>query len=173
MHMIKYSILIIALLSAGCAMLPDTGEQFTVREELKEFCSLLMVDTDAGIKRLLKPYGEPDSISVESIPNKHDPQAKDEVHTAHYQDGKVVIYSVPHMDRNYLLQVMLTEKFWPDFISKHIGKSSKEIIEYFGEPDQASGNDFIYHCSLEAEQYIQFHIGLDRLVRLEIKGWVD
>lgn len=154
-------------------MLPDAGGQFTVSEEVKEFCGLLTVDTDAGKNLLLKPYGKPDRIDVETMPNKHAPETKDEVHTAHYRDGRVVIYSVPHIGRNYLLGIVLTGKFWPERLSEQIGKSSHEIIGYFGEPDQSVGNDLIYYCSPEADQYIQFHMALDRLVRLEIKGWVD
>lgn len=165
--------LIIILLLAGCALSPDTEDRFVLSEEAKEFCNVLMVDPDDRVKRLLEPYGEPDSVSVENIPNKHDPETKDEVHTAVYKDGKVVIYSVPHMDRNFLLEVTLTGKFWPDFLPRQIGKPSKEILEYFGEPNRVAGNDFIYYCSLEADQYLQFHISLGRLARLEIKGWVD
>lgn len=173
MHKIKFPSLIIILLLAGCALSPDIEDQFVLSEEVKEFCDLLMVDPDDGIRQLLKPYGEPDSISVEIAPNKHDPETKDEVHTAEYKDGKVVIYSVPHMGRNFLLEVTLTGKFWPDFLPRQIGKSSKEITGYFGEPNRVTGNDLIYYCSLEADQYLQFHMSLGRLARLEIKGWVD
>lgn len=171
--MIRLRGFIIALLLTGCAMSPDSGEPFKVRKEVKEFCDLLMIDTDADIKQLLKPYGNPDSIRVETIPNKHNPAAKDKVYMAHYTDGQIVIYAVPHMGRNYILQAMLTEKFWPGPLSRHIGKSGKEVIEYFGNPDQTTGNDFIYHCSMEAEQFIQLHMRKNRVAKLEIKGWVD
>ncbi|HEX7026784.1 MAG TPA: hypothetical protein VF268_06050 [Gammaproteobacteria bacterium] len=171
--MIRLIGIFVIVLSAGCAMLPDTVEPFTVSREAREFCDLLTVDTDAGKNLLLKPYGKPDRVDVKTMPNKHEPEAEDEIHTAHYEDGRVVIYSVPHIGRNYPLEIVLTGKFWPQRLSRHIGKSSREIVEYFGPPNQTRSNDLVYFCSPEADQYLQFHMTLSGLARLEIKGWVD
>jgi hypothetical protein len=171
--MIRSLAFVVALLTTGCAMLPDADRPFTVSKEAKEFCGLLTADTDAGKNLLLRPYGNPDRVDVKTMPNKHAPDTNDEVYTAHYRDGRVVIYSVPHIGRNYLLEVVLTDKFWPERLPRLTGKSRKEIIGHFGEPNQINGNDMIYYCTLEADQYIQLHMALGRLVRLEVKGWVD
>lgn len=164
---------IVALLLTGCAVSPPVEERFTLSEEVREFCELLLVDTDAEIKRLLRPYGKPDGVDVETIPNKHDPEVKDEIHTARYDNGRVVVYSVPSIGRNYLLEVVLTEAFWPDELPNLIGQSAEEVAEYFGKPNRINGNDPVYFCSPEADQYVQLHMSLGWLTRLEIKGWVD
>ena len=168
--------IIVALCSAllaNCAVQPDVGEKFTLSDESKEFCDLLNIDVHAPVNELLKPYGKPNASKKEIIPNRHNPNAKDEIHTFSYGDGIVSIYSVPHINRNYMFKIVLTDKFWPSSLSKHTDKTADEVKSHFGNPNKFDGDDMIYFCAIEVYEYFKLNITDNKVESMEIKAWID
>ena len=171
--MFRYILLTTTLVLSGCASSPDVGGYFEPEGEVKEFCDLLRINVNASIDELVIPYGVYNSSEKKEFPNRHRGDAIDEVHTFFYKDGKVAIYSVPHIDRNYMLMLVFTKDFWPDFLPKQNGKTKKQLKRYFGKPDRMMGSDLIYDCAIEVDEYIRLNVVNDHLIKLVVKGWVD
>jgi hypothetical protein len=158
---------------SGCVSTPRVIEEFTVKKEVIEFCNLLRANPNAPIKELLAPYGPPGKSTVEEVENRHDPNEKDKIYAFSYEDGELVIYSVPHIGRNYISKITLTDKFWPNRLPRQVGKSSRDMIQYFGKPNKITGGDYIYYCSPEVNEFMMINIVNDRVSNLRIEGWVD
>ena len=145
-----------------------------INEQVSKLCKTFDPPQPAKIQALLKPYGSPISSSVEEYPNIHMTGAKDYRREFLYAGGKVVIYSVPHINRNYLTTVQLSREFWPRHIENLSRTRSELITERFGKPDIITENKIRYDCSLESNDfYIEFTINNNLVDALEVYLGLD
>ncbi len=142
-------------------------------ENLDAFCKLLSNDVKKDVEVLIRKFGDPSKVNIDYYPNKHIDDATDEVHTAKFGNGLVAIYSVPAIERNYILRIELSSEFWPENLPRYIARSSKEVEYIFGAPDKSNENSLQYYCAIESTNYIQFVFEADRVVKLRAQKWID
>ena len=165
--------LILLSLIIGCTTVDDKFFESKINEKVWELCKTLNFSQPIDIQTLLKPYGKPIESYTEEYANKHIPNAKDYVKTYKYLGGKVVIYSVPHINRNYLSTVLLSGKFWPPHIKNYLGIKTSTLKDTFGKANKTSENKIRYSCSVETSDYIEFLINNGVVDGLKIQAWVD
>jgi hypothetical protein len=142
-------------------------------KNLEPFCNLLRNDVKEDVGTLFNKFGNPKEVSIKYYPNKHIGDATDEIHSAEFGDGVVAIYSVPAIDRNYILRIVLTSKFWPEGLPTYVDQTLKDVVSAFGTPDKASENGYQYFCDIESTDYIQFMFEANQVTKLRVQRWID
>lgn len=165
--------LILLSLIIGCTTTSDHYYENKINENVWALCKALNSSQPVNIETLLKPYGKPVESNVEEKANKHIPKAKDYVKTYTYVGGKVVIYSVPHINRNYITTIILSEKYWPKHIKNYLGTKESSLNKIFGKADKTLNNKVQYVCSIESNDYIEFNIKNRKVNGVKIQAWVD
>ena len=144
-----------------------------INSHLDPICNLLINDVNEDVEALIKRFGNPKEVNIEFYPNKHIDDATDEVHTAIIEDGLVAIYSVPAIERNYILRIEFTNDFWPEDLPKYIARSTNDIEHIFGTPDKSNESSLQYYCDIENNDYVQFMLEANRVVKLRAQKWID
>ena len=165
--------LILISLISGCTTTSDKYYEQKINKNVWELCKALNSSQPVSIEALLMPFGKPIESSVEEKLNKHIPNKKDYIKTYTYVGGKVVIYSVPHINRNYITTIILSEEYWPKHIKNYFGIRENSLNQIFGKADKITNNKVQYACSIESHDYIEFNIKNRKVNGVKIQAWVD
>ena len=168
-----FATIIFVSLITGCTISDNEFYERKINKNVWGLCKTLNSQQPTDIQTLVKPYGKPQKSHTEEKANKHIPNAKDYIKTYTYLGGEVIIYSVPHINRNYLTTIKLSEKYWPSHIKSYLGAKISSLINILGKPNKRYKNKIQYSCSIESNDYIEFSIKNNKVNGLKIQAWVD
>jgi hypothetical protein len=175
-------VLLCMLLTAGCER-PRDAEPPAAR---------LHVPSDSGIDAffargpvevapsragLVAQLGEPDSVSMRTVQNRHDPSATDtiatyyfagltaEIHVAGY-DGKEILAALYIADDRYLRADSPVR----------LRDTAEAVRGVLGEPDESGESYLEYHCDdclAAGQETTRFVLTGGVVTRIEVRYWVD
>jgi len=126
---------------------------------------------------LAQRLGTPDSITIDTVPNKHDASVTDSVFTLHYAGIAFEVYRATYDGRELLAAVTVTDdRHLRPESPLRLGLPESEVRLLLGEPDAATEDGLSYHCSTcDAAGYDQLELQLGRsgLRRITLHYWLD
>lgn len=90
--------------------------------------------------------GTPLSTSTSKVPNRHDPQSIDKIHTLAYDGLSVYIYEATAVKSEFLLSVQMTINR-PGLLPCLVGLSKDAIKAAFGTPLESKWDHWRFHSS--------------------------
>lgn len=130
---------------------------------------LAAMPTRAGLR---SSFGEPDSISVATEPNRHMPNVVDSLFVVHYP-GLVASLRRPGGggDMPDLIEITETRYVQPAQLAP--GVTAAQILAVLGEPTERDDDRLVYDCNLGANQPVTFHLRNDRVASITIDYYLD
>lgn len=125
--------------------------------------------TRAGLR---EAFGDPDSTSSKTEPNRHVPGAIDSLFVVHYT-GLVARLRKPPDGPDLAEYVRVTETRYLRYPDLGIGARSSDIVKTLGEPTETDPASLVYDCGMGAEQPVTFHLGDGVVESIEIDYYVD
>ena len=136
--------LLVGVMQLACSAAPDADEQPAAGLPDRDTFVTEGLATHAGSRAALRArLGEPDSVSRETVPNRHVPGVQDTLLTIQYPEvvarlhkpggGGELLSSVRVASNDHLRYPL-------------IGKSLSEVDAAFGAPHDANDSTLIYRC---------------------------
>lgn len=129
-----------------------------------------MHDAASSRSAVRASFGEPDSVSVRSVPNRHVPGQIDSVFRFHYPDGMVAIYSVTGGDDLFARAEAGSNRFLA--YRPTLGTPVDSLTAWFGPPARESGSYLTYEVG-EAGGEIVFAVHDGVLGRVMFIPYLD
>jgi hypothetical protein len=159
--------------AASSSVAPQLEEESEVARYLRDALPELGV-TRADIAALL---GGPDSVSVTTVANRHDPAVTDSVLTLFYDGLSAVVYRAGYDGKEMLAALEITQ-------SRHlrspagagIGATAEDVIAALGRPDSGSDEYLEFTCAeclIAGHETVRFVLSRGAVARIEIRHWID
>lgn len=104
---------------------------------------------------LREAFGEPDSVRVRPVPNRHFAGQIDTVYGFHYAGALFAVYAVTGGDELFARAEVSANRFLP--LQPRIGTPVDSVVAWFGEPDRRTEDRLTYRFG-EAESQIMFDL---------------
>jgi hypothetical protein len=135
------------------------------------------VDVGSTRDGLATALGQPDSVAVTVLANRHDPAVTDSVFTLHY-DGLIATVHRAGYDGRELLTglTVLSDRFLEPDTPVRLGASASAVRLALGEPDESDAGTLVYlcdECLAAGYEAVRFHLVGDAVRRIEVHYWLD
>jgi hypothetical protein len=170
------------LLAAGCDRARDTEPPATPLHVpsdsgIDAFFAQGPIEVGPSRAELVAQLGEPDSVSVRTVQNRHDPSVTDtiatyyfagltaEIHVAGY-DGKEILAALDIADDRYLRSDSPVR----------LRDTAEAVRAVLGEPDESGEAYLEYHCDdclAAGQETTRFVLTGGLVTRIEVRYWVD
>lgn len=117
-------------------------------------------------------YGPPDSMSAETEPNRHVPDATDSLFVVHYPGLTVEIRRPPSGD-DLTSHAAIRDNRYLARAAVGIGARADRVVSVLGEPRTRSEDRLVYDCGPHTEQPVTFWLADVVVERIEISYYVD
>jgi hypothetical protein len=135
------------------------------------------VDVGSTRDGLAAALGQPDSVAMTVLANRHDPAVTDSVFTLHY-DGLIATVHRAGYDGRELLTglTVLSDRFLQPDTPVRLGASASAVRLALGEPDESDADALVYlcdECLAAGYEAVRFHLVGDVVRRIEVHYWLD
>lgn len=120
--------------------------------------------------------GEPDSVRMETVPNRHDPAVVDTVVALYYTDLTAIVWKPGYPEARDLLEhVEVRSNRYLRWPSLGIGARARDIIAALGQPFEKSPARLVYHCgpSEAVDEPLVFGLRAGRVRSVAFNRYVD
>jgi hypothetical protein len=121
--------------------------------------------------------GEPDSVGVATVSNRHDPSLTDSVFTLHYPGLSAEIYRASYDGRELLAAVVIADdRHLRPESPLRIGVTEEEVRLLLGAPSGGPADALRYPCtSCDAAGYdvLELRLADGQLQRITLRYWID
>jgi hypothetical protein len=175
-------VLLCVLLTTGCdrpqdADPPATPLHVPSDSGIDAFFARGPMEVGPSRAELVAQLGEPDSVSMRTVQNRHDPSVTDtivkyyfggltaEIHVAGY-DGKEILAALDIADDRYLRADSPVR----------LGDTGDAVRATLGEPDESGESYLEYHCEdclAAGQETTRFVLTGGLVTRIEVRYWVD
>jgi hypothetical protein len=126
---------------------------------------------------LTAQLGEPDSVAVRTVENRHDPAATDSIVTFYY-DGLAAEIHVAGYDGKEILSALLIgdSRYLQAGTPVRLGDSEASVRAALGDPDEAGESHLEYMCDdclAAGQETTRFVLEQGVVTRIEVRYWVE
>jgi hypothetical protein len=126
---------------------------------------------------LTAQLGEPDSVAVRTVENRHDPAATDSIVTFYY-DGLTAEIHVAGYDGKEILSALVigNSRYLQAGTPVQLGDSEASVRAALGDPDEAGESHLDYMCDdclAAGQETTRFVLDRGVVTRIEVRYWVE
>jgi hypothetical protein len=117
-------------------------------------------------------FGEPDSTTLQAVPNRHVEGATDTLFAIYYP-GLTSNVHWPEGGADIPDLVTVTDNRYLAFPRIGVGAAADSVIAALGEPTAREADALVYACAMDVEQPVRFELADGRVRRIVIDYYVD
>jgi hypothetical protein len=135
------------------------------------------VETGTSRAEIASRLGEPDSVTVRTVSNRHDPAMTDSIITLYYAGLEAEVHIAGYDGKEMLAALAISSnRYLQESAVVRIGDDGAAIRAALGEPDDASDERLLYICDdclAAGQEAVRFVMRNDAVARIELRYWVD